>query len=234
MNKYRIRLSLILPYSYLSLNNSTFPHQALSLLSYLHQPVVSVTIMKKVLFGLLLAGLVAGTPAAAQAQDGTTVSYSENVPAEEVGKDVLYQRALDWTQNHFAYGPKTGAKADAATGLVRVTGTGKVKPVATNGKEQEQIIRFEFVFRATDKGYEYSVGSFRLVPTDPKKPEEAIMLSDYIAQLAASKGNSKTFNDRRVTAQANALASEAAMSFRSFMNTMPAAEESVLGMPANN
>ncbi|TGE27389.1 DUF4468 domain-containing protein [Hymenobacter metallicola] len=189
--------------------------------------------MKKVLFGLLLAGLVATAPAALAQSSGTAVSYTENVLAEEAGKDVLYRRALDWMENHFAYGPKTGAKSDAAAGMVRVTGTGKVKPVATNGKEQEQVIRFDFVFRASDKGYEYSVGSFRVI-ADPKKPEEAVMLSDYIAQLATEKGNSKTNNDRRVTAQANALASEAAMSFRSYMNTMPAAEESTVGLPASD
>ncbi|WP_157807673.1 DUF4468 domain-containing protein [Hymenobacter chitinivorans] len=161
------------------------------------------------------------------------MSYTENVLAEEVGKEVLYRRALEWTESHFSYGPKTGAKADPAAGMVRVTGTGKVKPVATNGKEQEQTIRFDFVFRASDKGYEYSVGSFRLVP-DPAKPDETVMLSDYIAKLAAERSNGKTFNDRRVTAQANNLASEAAMSFRSFMNTMPAAEESTVGIPAND
>ncbi|MCB2406770.1 DUF4468 domain-containing protein [Hymenobacter lucidus] len=190
--------------------------------------------MKKVLFGLLLSCLVALAPQA-HAQDGSTasVSYTESVLAEDAGKEVLYKRALDWMENHFPYGPKTGAKSDAAAGLVRATGTGKVKPVTTAGKELELVIRFDFVFRATDKGYEYSIGSFRLTP-DPKKPEETVMLSDYIAQLAAEKGNGKTFNDRRVTAQANALASEAAMNFRSYMNTMPAAEESIVGLPANN
>ncbi|UOQ72805.1 DUF4468 domain-containing protein [Hymenobacter cellulosilyticus] len=126
--------------------------------------------MKKVLFGLMFAGLLASAPAAvAQVSSGASVSYSENVLAEEVGKDVLYKRALDWTQNHFPYAPKMGAKSDAATGTVRITGTGKVKPVTTAGKEQEHVIRFDFVFRASDKGYEYSVGSFRLVP-DPRSP----------------------------------------------------------------
>ncbi|UOQ72806.1 hypothetical protein [Hymenobacter cellulosilyticus] len=60
------------------------------------------------------------------------------------------------------------------------------------------------------------------------------MLSDYITRLAAEKSNGKTFNDRRVTAQANNIASEAAMSFRSFMNTMPAAEEGGVGVPSAN
>ncbi|UOQ53637.1 DUF4468 domain-containing protein [Hymenobacter cellulosivorans] len=190
--------------------------------------------MKKVLFGLMFVCLAATAPVAmAQTGSGTSVSYTENVLADEVGKEVLYQRALDWAQNHFSYGPKTGPKSDAAAGTVRVTGTGKVKPVATNGKEMEQTIRFDFVFRASDKGYEYSVGSFRLVP-NPQNPEETEMLSDYISRLATEKGNNKTFNDRRVTAQANNLASEAAMSFRSFMNTMPAAEESSVGVPAAN
>ncbi|MCB2376479.1 DUF4468 domain-containing protein [Hymenobacter sp. BT635] len=188
--------------------------------------------MKKVLFGLLLAGLMSTTQAAvAQSGSGPAVSYTETVLAAEIGKEILFRRALDWTENHFSYGPKTGAKSDAAAGTVRVTGTGKVTPVATNGKELTRVIRFDFVFRATDKGYDYSVGSFRVIP-DPQKPEETMMLSDYIAQLATEKGNGKTFNDRRVTAQANALASEAAMSFRSFMNTMPAAEENTVGIPA--
>ncbi|TGE14761.1 DUF4468 domain-containing protein [Hymenobacter elongatus] len=185
--------------------------------------------MKKVLFILLFAGW-ASTAAQAQNSAAAAVAYAENVLADGAGKEALYNRAAEWSTSHFAYGPKTGAKTDAATGMVRVTGTGKVKPVTPAGKEQEMLVRFDFVFRASETGYEYSVGSFRLV-ADPNKPEESVMLSDYITQLAAERSNTRTFNDRRVTAQATALASEVAMSFRSYMNTLPSAEEGMVGVP---
>jgi|GEM_PF-3531094 len=186
--------------------------------------------MKKAILGFVFAGLALLAPAV-HAQETATVEYSEQVLADEQGRDDLYRRALDWTDNHFAYGPKTELKADAAAGTVRVTGTGKVKPVTPAGKEIEQVVRFTFTFRATDKGYDYRVGSFTVVP-DPKKPDEQIAMSEYLTQLSLEKASSRTFNERRVTAQANAFASEVAMSFRSYMNSIPAGAEGTVGLPA--
>ncbi|RYU78084.1 DUF4468 domain-containing protein [Hymenobacter persicinus] len=188
--------------------------------------------MKKVLLGIAFAGLLMVAPAA-YAQESARIEYSEQVPSEDQGRDALYRRALDWTENHFAYGPKTDLKADASAGTVRVVGTGKVKPVTPAGKEVEQVVRFTFTFRATDSGYDYSVGAFQWVP-DPKKPAELVPLADYLTQLGAEKASARTFNERRVAAQANALASEAAMSFRSYMNSIPAGAEGTVGLPASD
>ncbi|GAA3919044.1 DUF4468 domain-containing protein [Hymenobacter algoricola] len=190
--------------------------------------------MKKVLLGFVFASLLLAAPVA-RAQDAAsaTIEYSEQVPADDQGRDALYRRALDWTENHFAYGPTTELKFDPATGSVRVTGTGKVKPVTPAGKEQVQVVRFTFTFRATDTGYTYSVSSFKMVP-DPKKPDEVVQMADYLTQLSLEKASSRTFNERRVTAQANALASEVAMSFRSYMNSIPAGAEGTVGLPATD
>ncbi|MBX0291456.1 DUF4468 domain-containing protein [Hymenobacter sp. HSC-4F20] len=178
--------------------------------------------MKKVLLGLLVSGMLALAPGVwAQADAPAPIEYSERVPSEGAGKTALYRRALDWTQNKFTYGPKSGLKAEEGAGAVRVTGTGKVKKVDGKGKEQDVTVLFDFVFRANDNGYEYSVGSFRVVP-DPKQPAQVISFDEYRSELRADKANDRTHNDRRVTAQANSLASEAAMSFRSYMNSTPA------------
>jgi hypothetical protein len=187
--------------------------------------------MKKVLLGLVFGLLLGGTPA--RAQEAARIEYSEQVPAEEQGRDALYRRALDWTENHFAYGPKTDLKVDPKSGTVRVTGTGKVKPVTPGGKEMVQTVRFDFIFRATDVGYTYTVGGFQ-VAQDPKQPAVLTPMAEYLTQLSLEKGSSRTFNERRVTAQANALASEVAMSFRSFMNTIPAGAEETVGLPASD
>jgi hypothetical protein len=188
--------------------------------------------MKKVLLGLTFAGLLLLTPAV-RAQNAATIEYSEKVAADDQDKEVLYRRALDWTENHFAYGPKADLKFDPATGTVRVAGTGKVKPVTPAGKEIEQVVRFEFVFHATDSGYDYTVGTFSQVP-DPKKPGERVPLTEYLTQLSTEKASARTFNERRVAAQANALASEVAMSFRSYMNSIPAGAEGTVGLPATD
>ncbi|SHJ66636.1 protein of unknown function [Hymenobacter daecheongensis DSM 21074] len=188
--------------------------------------------MKKVLLGFVFAALLLTAPTA-QAQDAARIEYSEQVPADELGRDALYRRALDWAENHFGYGPKTDLKFVPDAGVVRVTGTGKVKPVSPSGKEQPQVVRFDFAFKATDTGYSYSIDSFRLVP-DPNKPTEQIPLADYLTQLSTEKAAARTFNERRVTAQANSLASEIAMSFRSYMNSIPAGAEGTVGLPAND
>jgi hypothetical protein len=88
---------------------------------------------------------------------------------------------------------------------------------------------FEFTFRATDQGYTYNVGSFRIYP-NPKEPENSLLLTEYIAEISADKATERTKNDRRVTAQANAIANDVALSFRSFMNTMDAREDGHVGL----
>ncbi|MBB4599744.1 hypothetical protein HNQ93_000776 [Hymenobacter luteus] len=178
--------------------------------------------MKKVLLGWLLIGMLALAPEAwAQSDAPTSIEYSERVPAEGAGKMALYRRALDWSQNKFAYKPASGLKTEEGAGAVRITGTSKLKRVDTKGKDQEVAVLFDFVFRANDNGYEYSVNSFRVMP-DPKQPTQIISFDEYRSELRAEKSNDRTHNDRRLTAQAVSLASEAAMSFRSYMNSTPA------------
>jgi hypothetical protein len=156
----------------------------------------------------------------AQAQDGI-VGYSERVPDDVSDKAVLYRRATEWVENHFAYVPKTIMRADAAKGEVRVEGTANVKTATASGQLKERPVRFEFVFHTLATGYDYSVGGFLLVP-DASKPNETVHFDEFVAQLAVERSNARTHNDRRVTAQATSLASEIAMSFRSFMNSRPA------------
>ncbi|TGD81594.1 DUF4468 domain-containing protein [Hymenobacter wooponensis] len=177
--------------------------------------------MKNLLLGFLLCGLMLfSLSTRAQSDAPAPVEYSERVPADGAGRSALYRRALDWTENHFAYGPKSGQKADAAAGTVRLTGTGKVKPVDNKGREQVLTVLFDFTFRANDNGYEYSVGSFQIIP-DPGQPSQTKPIDVYLTELRADKNNERTHNERRVTAQANSLASEAAMAFRSYMNSLP-------------
>lgn len=188
--------------------------------------------MKNSLLSVLLCGLMLFSLSAyAQSDAPAPVEYSERVPAEGAGSSALYRRALDWTENRFAYGPKSGQKADATAGTLRLTGTSKVKPVDKKAREQAITILFDFTFRASDNGYEYSVGSFQAIP-DPEQPSQTMPLDAYIAQLRAEKTNDQTHNDRRVTAQANSIASEAAMSFRSYMNSQPA--EGNVGLAGEN
>ena len=175
--------------------------------------------MKKLVLALLVIGCLSAGHGA-QAQDGT-VGYSERVPDDAADKSVLYRRATDWVENHFAYVPKTIVRADAAKGEMRVEGTANVKTATVSGQLKERQVRFEFVFHTLATGYDYSVGGFQLV-LDPSKPNETMHFDEFVAQLAAERSNDRTHNDRRVTAQASSLASEIAMSFRSFMNSRPA------------
>jgi len=178
--------------------------------------------MKKVLLGLLLGGMLALAPTAmAQTNTPAPVEYSERVPAEGSGKLALYNRALDWAQNKFSYAPKSGLKAVESAGSIRITGTGTLKQLDAKGKDQPVTVRFDFVFQANDNGYNYTVGSFQVAP-DPKQPDQLVAFDEYRLQLQAERNNEKSHNDRRVTAQANSMASEAAMSFRSYMNSQPA------------
>lgn len=185
--------------------------------------------MKKILplLGMLFALLA--FPAAAQ--DDAPIEYAERVPADSYGKATLHARAADWADHHFAYGPKTNFQSDAAAGTVSVQGTLKLKPVDNKGQDQERAARFDFTFKATDEGYTYTVNNFRVAP-DPAQPTQLINLEAYQSLLRAEKNNDKTKNDRRVRAQANALASDIAMSFRSYMNQIPAAEDGSVGLPA--
>lgn len=179
--------------------------------------------MKYILRGLLIAGFLAFT-STAYAQDflATPIEYAERVPDENAEASVLYQRTLDWTENRFAYKPKQVVRTDAAKGEIRVSGTVKVKTATTSGQTKERPVIFEFVFRTLPTGYEYSVGYFR-VALDSKDPSTTVPFEEFVTQLAQERQNDRTHNDRRVTAQATSLASEIAMSFRSYMNSRPAA-----------
>lgn len=178
--------------------------------------------MKHLLRGLLATGFLTFT-SAAYAQDLAVapIEYSERVPDENAEASVLYQRTLDWTENRFTYKPKQIVRTDAVKGEIRVSGTVKVKTASASGQMQERPVLFEFVFRALPTGYEYSVGYFRVIP-DIKTPSATVPFEEFVSQLAQERHNDRTHNDRRVTAQATSLASEIAMSFRSYMNSRPA------------
>jgi hypothetical protein len=137
--------------------------------------------MKKIVFGLLLAGCFAAWQPA-RAQTGASIGYGERVPEEAVDKAVLYRRAYDWIENHFPYTPKTVIRADTAKGEVRVEGMAKVKTSAPSGQLQERHVRFEFAFRTSPTGYDYSVGSFKFI-ADPGKPDEATDFDVFVALL---------------------------------------------------
>lgn len=179
--------------------------------------------MKPILLSFLLASLLffTKTTCAQEAPSGP-IEYREKVLDDEAEAATLYKRAVDWGENHFAYTPKATLRADAEKGEVRMTGTVKVKTTSTSGQTQEHPVLFEFNFRAVPTGgYEYSVGVFRVI-LDTKKPDEMVPVEEYVTRLALDKSNARTHNDRRVMAQSNSLASEIAMSFRSYMNSRPA------------
>lgn len=179
--------------------------------------------MEKIVYGMLLSGLLALAPILGQAQDGAAaVEYREQVAETDADPKAVYHRALDWTEHHFKYAPKTAFRADPAKGEVRVTGASKVKTVTPSGQAQERAVQFDFTFRAVPTGYEYLVGNFHYAP-DPAKPDETFTFDEYVAQLVAERTNARTRNDRRITAQTSSLASEVALSFRSYMNSRPAA-----------
>ncbi|KAA9333298.1 DUF4468 domain-containing protein [Hymenobacter busanensis] len=187
--------------------------------------------MKHFFFALMiLAGLLA-RPAAAQ-EAATPVEYSERVTTENISQQVLQARVLDWAQSKFTFGPQTGLQSDPVAGTVRLNGTVLLKPLAANGKEQEVTAQFEFIFQSTDQGYTYSVGSFRVMP-DKKTPTVLVPLDEYLTQLRADKAIERTKNDRRITAQANARANDVALSFRSYMNSMPSIEDGNVGIAAS-
>ena len=130
--------------------------------------------MKPILLGFLLSGLLTFAPAVyAQEFIPATVEFREKVQDEELAAGLLHHRALDWTDTHFTYLPKTTIRTDAAKGEIRVSGTMKVKTASPSGQMQEHPVLFEFFFHTLPVGYEYSVGYFRVVP-DAKKPDETV------------------------------------------------------------
>lgn len=180
--------------------------------------------MKLTILSILFITLLLFTKAV-RAQDSASVGpiqYSEKVLDDDAEPAVLYKRAVDWSENHFAYTPKATLRADATKGELRMTGTVKIKTATNTGQMQEHPVLFEFNFHTLpDGGYDYSVGFFRVI-LDTRKPDEMLPVEEYVTQLAMDKNNTRTHNERRVTAQANSLASEIAMSFRSYMNSRPA------------
>jgi len=187
--------------------------------------------MKKVVLGLLFSSFLAvAAPANAQSEPAAPIESVEQVSSENTAA-ALYLRALDWTENHFTKLPKVESKSNASTREVFVTGTSKVTPVAANGKEQPMVVYFDFVFRTTSQGYDYRVNNFRIVTTTGKTVETK-SLHEFISQIAADHNDPKTHNSRRITAQATSLASEVALSFRSYMNNAPTMEEGTVGLPA--
>lgn len=179
--------------------------------------------MKNIILGLAFSGMLALAPTAhAQSSTSDPIGYSERVPETDHDRSSIYRSALGWTENHFSYTPKKALRTDAGTGEIKLQGTAQVKTVSPAGQQQERPVTFEFVFHALPTGYDYSVGSFRLAP-DVEKPEETITLEEFVTLLSMDKSNARTHNDRRVVAQANSLASEIAMAFRSYMNSRPAA-----------
>ncbi|GAA4392902.1 hypothetical protein GCM10023186_43920 [Hymenobacter koreensis] len=178
----------------------------------------------------MILGTLAARPATAQT--AAPLEFSEQVTTEDLSRQVLQARVLDWAKNKFAFGPQTGLQSDPQAGTVRLNGIVKLKPLAANGKEREVTAQFQFTFQASDQGYNYSVGSFQVIP-NAKEPTVLIPLDQYLTQLSTEKGIERTKNDRRVAAQANARANDVALSFRSYMNSMPSIEDGNVGIAAS-
>lgn len=162
------------------------------------------------------------------------IEYSEKVHVEGSNSVALYQHALSWTQEKFPYNPKSNAQANPETKEISLTGTSKIKMAAAkaSGPEQVRILHFNFRFGITEQGYSYNVSTFRVVP-DEKEPTVMVPLEDYIKQLSEERTNARTRNDRRVTAQANAVASDVASAFRSYMNSQPVVKDGEVGLPTD-
>ncbi|MBC6606099.1 DUF4468 domain-containing protein [Hymenobacter sp. BT188] len=192
--------------------------------------------MKKIIVALLVSGLSLFS-SATQAQGiapTTPIAYSEKVPVEGSNSVTLYHHALLWTQEKFLYNPKSNVQANPETKEISLTGTSKIKMAAakTSGPEQVRILHFNFRFGITEQGYSYNVSTFRVVP-DEKDPTVMVPLEEYIKQLSEERTNTRTRNDRRVTAQANAVASDVASAFRSYMNSQPVVKDGEIGLPTD-
>ncbi|MCR5887468.1 DUF4468 domain-containing protein [Hymenobacter sp. J193] len=170
--------------------------------------------MKKTLFTVVAAALLTVSTGHVLAQNHEPLQYAETVAAPEPGKAALFGRAAEWVDKRFAFGPTSDVVNNAATGTLRITGTAKVQPVSSSGKNEERAVRFDFTFHCTDQGYDYRVDNFRYI-ADPANPTELVLLEEYVTQLSLQKATVKTHNDRRLRAQAMSLASEVAMAFRS-------------------
>jgi hypothetical protein len=188
--------------------------------------------MKKMIVAFVVGGLSMFVSATqAQTTPPASVEYSERVSVEDSNPAALYQQALSWAEGKFPYTPKTDLQAKKELQEVSLTGTSKIKMAAAkvSGPEQERPVRFTFLFRITPQGYMYSVGNFRVVP-DAKEPTITVALDEYIRQLGQERSNERTRNDRRVTAQTNAVASDVASAFRSYMNSQPVVKDGEVGL----
>ncbi|WP_133271469.1 DUF4468 domain-containing protein [Hymenobacter radiodurans] len=190
--------------------------------------------MKKMIVALLAGSLsLFASPTQAQSTaPSTSIEYSEKVHVEDGSAVTLYNHALSWTQEKFPYKPKTDIQVNPETKEISLTGTSKIKMAAAkaSGPDQERVLHFNFQFRATEQGYSYSVGTFRVVPEE-KEPTVMVLLEEYVKQLGQDRANARTRNDRRVTAQANAIASDVASAFRSYMNSQPVVKDGEVGLP---
>lgn len=192
--------------------------------------------MKKLVTAVLLGGLLLlGAGAQAQSASTEAIGYSEQVLVDEANSNSLYQRALSWVEGPFPYKPKADLQAQKEAQEVKVTGTSKIKTAAASasGADQERVLRFNFTFRTTPQGYTYSVGTFRVVP-NTKEPAATVPLDAFIQQLSQERTNARTHNDRRVTAQATAIASDVAAAFRSYMNSQPIVKDGEIGLDDND
>jgi len=187
--------------------------------------------MKKIFIGIVWLGLLGSAPVvyAQTAANPAPIEYSEQVPAEGADQHLLYQWAVEWSENHFKYTPKLDVQADQKAGTLRLWGSGKVKTATVAEKTSDVPVQFEFLFHLTGSGYEYSVGNFRVI-LNARQPGTTLPLDDYAAKLVTERNNERTKNDRRVRAQANSLANEVALSFRSFMNNKEAQGSNHIGM----
>lgn len=191
---------------------------------------MKISITTILVSGLLLIGI------AAQAQTTpTAIGYSEQVSLDDSHATTLYQQALSWAESRFSYTPKADLQAKKETQEVRLTGTSKIKMAAAtaSGSEQERPLLFDFTFRATPQGYTYSVDAFRVVP-NPKEPTVTVPLETFSQQLSLERSNARTHNDRRITAQATAVASDVATTFRSYMNSQPVVKDGEIGLSADD
>ncbi|SMB95125.1 hypothetical protein SAMN00120144_1870 [Hymenobacter roseosalivarius DSM 11622] len=210
--------------------------------AYLYAPIVWLRFyfyslaMKRIIVAVL-AGSLSLFVATAQAQTTlpASIEYSEEVTVEDGNPVALYQQALAWAEGKFPYTPKTDLQAKKESREVSLTGTSKIKMAAAkaSGPEQEHAVRFTFLFRTTSQGYMYSVGNFRVVP-DAKEPTITVALNEYIQLLSQARSNDRTRNDRRVAAQTNAVASDVASAFRSYMNSQPVLKDGAVGLPNDN
>lgn len=168
---------------------------------------------------LALAALLLTAASALGQTPPAAVGYHGQVLTEGMSRPRLFQRAQDWLDNRFAFGPKTEQQADAAAGTLRVTGTSKLTlaPPSAGGKEQSRVVRFTFQFHLTEQGYEYDISNFYVFP-DPRTPAVTVPLDDFIMQQSKDWTGSQSVNGRRVRAQATSIASEVATQFRSYMN----------------